>query len=63
MVAKVLILAALLLAGCQTSGGTFCDIARPVRLSEQTIAVMTDAEVDAAVAHNRKGQKLCDWKK
>lgn len=51
-----------LLAACVTTGGTFCDIAKPTRPSEATIAAMSNAEVDAALAHNRKGQALCGWK-
>lgn len=58
---KVIALA-LLLAGCTTAKGTFCDIADPIRPSEQTLAAMTDQEVAAALAHNRKGAALCGWK-
>lgn len=62
--AKALTFAAMLaLAGCVTSGGSFCDIARPIRVTEQTIAAMTDGEVEAALAHNLKGQELCGWKR
>jgi hypothetical protein len=50
------------LAACTTDGGTFCDIAKPVRLSDQAIAAMSDEEVGDALAHNRKGAKLCGWK-
>lgn len=56
-----IVVAMSLLAACQTTGGTFCDIAKPQRLSEATIAVMTDVEVQHVLAHNRKGQKLCGW--
>lgn len=59
----LLIFTLLALAGCVTSGGTFCDIARPIRVTEQTIAAMTDGEVEAALAHNLKGQELCGWKR
>ena len=51
-----------LLAACTTTGGTFCDIARPIRLSDQAIAAMSDREVGDALAHNLKGAKLCRWK-
>lgn len=58
-----LILAFLLaVAGCQTASGSFCDISRPLRLSAATVDAMTDAEVNAALAHNEKGQRLCHWK-
>lgn len=53
--------ALVILAGCQTTGGSFCDIARPIRLTAPTIAALTDAEVKQVLALNRKGQKLCGW--
>ena len=57
------ILVALLLAGCQTtSKGSFCQIAAPVRLSDSAVDALTDAEVKALLAHNRKGAKLCGWR-
>lgn len=59
---KALTLALLLaLAGCQTSG-SFCQISNPIRLSADAIAALSDAEVNAALAHNLKGAKLCGWK-
>lgn len=59
---KALILGGLLaLAACQTPSGTFCDIAKPIRLSAQAIDAMTDAEVTATLAHNLKGRRLCRW--
>lgn len=61
---KPLVLAALLLlASCATQKptGSYCDIARPLRLSERTIDVMTDAEVRDVLAHNKKGAALCGW--
>lgn len=59
---KGLILAALMaLTGCQTVGGSFCAIAKPIRPSIGTIATMTDMEVRDLLAHNAKGQKLCGW--
>jgi len=50
-----------LLAACTTASGTFCDVAKPLRLSNQAIAAMSDQEVGDALAHNRKGAKLCGW--
>ena len=41
----------------QTTGGTFCDIAKPIRLSHEAIAAMSDQEVADALAHDRKGAK------
>ena len=61
MVAR-LILVSILLAGCTSARGSFCDIEHPWRLSTATIEAMSDAEVTAALAHNRKGEKLCGWK-
>lgn len=64
MVAKALAaLTLLILAGCMTTkGGSFCDIAHPIRLSAATIDAMTDDEVKQALALNRKGARLCGWK-
>lgn len=58
----VLIIFALGASACTTTGGSFCAIAKPIRPSAQTIAAMTDAEVAAVLAHNRKLQKLCGVK-
>jgi len=46
---------------CTTSGGSFCAIAKPIRPGQQTIADMTDTEVAALLAHNKRGQALCGW--
>lgn len=60
---KVAALCALLaLSACQTTSGSFCDIARPQRPSVAEIEAMSDARVADVLAHNRKGQKLCGWK-
>jgi hypothetical protein len=51
------------LAGCVSPvRGSFCDIERPTRLSPATVDAMTDTEVAATLAHNRKGAALCGWK-
>ena len=61
--ARVLVLAALLALGaCQTAKGSFCDIAKPVRLSDAAVDALSDAEVAAMLSHNKKGAKLCGWK-
>jgi hypothetical protein len=58
--AKALILAAALaLASCSTTKGSFCQISKPLRLSGATIDAMTDAEVAAALSHNQKLQRIC----
>lgn len=54
--------ALLFLAACTTTRGSFCEVSRPLRLSEQTVAAMSDSEVAAALAHNEKGAALCGWK-
>lgn len=60
---KILTIGGLLfLAACQTTSGSFCDIAKPVRPSKQIVAQLSDAEVSQLVAHNRKGQRLCGWR-
>lgn len=52
----------LVLAGCQhVNGSGYCDVAKPIRLSRATVAVMSDAEVAAVLSHDRVGQKLCGW--
>lgn len=63
MAAKALILAAVLaLAACTTTGGSFCQVSKPIRLSEQAIAALSDSEVADILAANAKGEKLCGWK-
>ena len=60
---KALILAACLtLSACVTSGGSFCDIAKPVRLTQAEIAALSDASVADILARNEKGQRLCGWR-
>jgi len=57
----LLIVCILSLTACQTSQGTFCDIAKPVRLTSDQIDQLTDAQVSDVLGHNRRGQKLCGW--
>lgn len=60
---KVLTLAALLaLAACASPKGSFCAIAKPLRPSAETLAVMSDAEVRAMLEHNATGERLCRWR-
>lgn len=51
-----------MIAGCQTSGGTFCAIAKPHRFTAASIAALSDAEVKQELAFNKTGQKLCGWR-
>ncbi|MER8630501.1 hypothetical protein NKH55_12125 [Mesorhizobium opportunistum] len=55
-----LVLAAM--AGCTTVKGGFCAVSSPLRLSTAAVDVLSDTEVKALLAHNRKGEKLCGWK-
>lgn len=57
------ILALVAVAGCTTSRGSFCAISQPWRVSKETIQTMTEAQVKAALAHNRYGAKACGWKR
>lgn len=50
------------LAGCPTTGGSFCAVEHPIRPTKAEIATLSDASVAAILAHNEKGQKLCGWK-
>lgn len=60
---KAVALAALLmLAACQTSAGDWCDIAKPIRLSHDAIDAMSDVDIAAVLAHNRKGAAMCGWR-
>lgn len=59
---KALVLIGLLsLAACQTSQGTFCDIAKPVRLTPDQVDQLTDTQVAEVLGHNRRGAALCRW--
>lgn len=57
------LVALIVLAGCSaTAKGGFCAISQQIRPSAATIDAMTDAEVKAILAHNRKGRQLCGWR-
>jgi len=61
--AKALALAGLLfLAACETTGGTFCAVSKPIRPTAAEVATMSDETVSTILAHNLKGAKLCGWK-
>ena len=51
-----------LLAGCQTAKGTFCDIAKPIRVAPEQVDQLTDDQVAQILAHNQKGAALCRWR-
>jgi hypothetical protein len=52
----------LLLAGCTTSGGSFCAVGHPIRPTEAEVIALSNSSVAAILAHNEKGQKLCGWR-
>lgn len=63
MVARIALVALLLLAGCQTiPKGSFCGIAKPIRPSQKTIDAMSDREVKELLSYLETGRKLCKWK-
>jgi len=62
MVKVALISALLFLAACQHTGGSFCSIAKPIRPAKETVDKLSDAEVSAILAHNRKLERLCSVK-
>lgn len=60
---RIVALASLLaLVACTTPSAGFCAIAKPIRLSSEQIAALSDAEVRDVLSHNRKGQELCSWR-
>lgn len=58
--ARLIFLATLALAGCQ-SAATFCDLAEPLPFSDPTIDAMTDEEARRVLKHQRTGEKACGW--
>lgn len=60
--ALILSIAILSLTGCVTTGGSFCDLAKPMRPSQATIEAMSDAEVEAMLLHNRTLETQCGVK-
>lgn len=57
--ALALCIVCILLAACQTSGGSFCDLNSPNR---NPVEDMTPAEARTALAHNLKGAEFCGWR-
>ncbi|TPK73324.1 hypothetical protein FJ950_29160 [Mesorhizobium sp. B2-3-14] len=50
------------ISGCTTAKGGFCAVSSPLRLSVAAVDALSDGEVKALLAHNRKGERLCGWK-
>lgn len=49
------------LMACQAPQGSFCQVSKPLRLSNASVDALSDQEVAAVLAHNRKGAALCGW--
>jgi hypothetical protein len=63
MVARlILIVAALSLAGCATTGGTACDGWTPIRPTIQDLGTMSGELAGQILAHNTHGEKICGWR-
>lgn len=57
---KALMLAAILaLSACQTTRGSYCDITKPIRLSDAAVDALSDAEVERVLTHNEQWKELC----
>lgn len=56
-----IILAALMLAGCTTTSGSFCQIAPQLKYRQQVYDAMTDAEAARHLGYLKTGEKLCHW--
>lgn len=60
---RILIVAGLLtIAGCTTTGGTFCDIAPQLKYRQQVYDAMSDAEAARHLAYLKTGERLCGWR-
>lgn len=63
MVARlILLMGALALAGCATTGGTACDGWTPIRPTGADLKTMSDSLVAQILGHNAHGAKTCGWK-
>jgi hypothetical protein len=62
MVKALMLLVLLMLAGCTTTGGTFCDVAKPMRPSQAALDAMDGQEVADMLRHNLAGQRMCGWR-
>ncbi len=61
--AKTLILALMIMvSGCQTTTGNFCQIERPEYLTAQEIDALPPSTARRILDRNTKGAKLCGWK-
>lgn len=51
----------LAIGACQTAGSN-CDGWRPLRPTQAEISAMSDAQVQATLAHNEFGRRVCRWR-
>lgn len=57
---KALMLATILaISACQTTRGSYCEITKPIRLSDAAVDALSDAEVARVLTHNETHKKLC----
>lgn len=59
---KVAIPVLLLLAGCQTAGGNYCQINNVIRPEAKDVEVISDSLAAQLVANNEKMERLCGVK-
>jgi hypothetical protein len=57
---SALMLSALMLAGCSTTGGNFCDLATPIQPSPADR--LTTGTATQLLAHNKTGEGRCGWR-
>ncbi len=55
-----LMLSAVMMAGCSTTGGNFCDLAAPIRPSSEDR--LTGGTASQLLAHNKTGEGRCGWR-
>lgn len=60
---SILLVASLVLSGCQNSGTlSACDGWRPIQLTKQDASKISDPLADQILAHNEFGEKIGCWK-
>lgn len=63
MVARlILVLFALVLAGCATTSGLPCDVWTPIRPTGADLKGMSGDLAGQILSHNTHGAKTCGWK-
>jgi len=61
--AKALILCLLIIvSGCQSISGDFCQIERPEYLTESEIDALPPSTARRILDRNEQGERLCGWK-